>query len=138
MRDAFGRVDGSINDANFLTKFQAAGCYLIDLCPYPVDQLDGPARRANRLVNEPLLCRAIQKLQPPIIVTMLRAIRGNVARAASCAGWNGRLLELPYPGRWVRHRNIFIEELVPELKALTSMTANVWPPETRATPRTES
>jgi hypothetical protein len=118
IRDAFGRVDLSINDANFLRKFQAAGCYLIDVCPHPVDQLDLPSRRAYCLANEPRLCRTIKKLQPQVIVTMMRAIQGNVERAASWAGWNGRILSLPYPGRWVRNRDIFIVELMPELESL--------------------
>jgi hypothetical protein len=105
MRDAFRRVDPFVSDANFLDKFQTAGCYLIDLCPYPVDQWDEGARRAHRLANEPLLSRTIKKLQPEVIVSMLRAIHRNVERAASRAGWNGRFVQLPYPGRWIRHRD---------------------------------
>lgn len=118
VRDAFAIVDTSIDDANFLGRFQSSGCYLIDLCPDPVDQLEGPARRVHCSANEPLLCRKIKKLQPRLLVTMLRSIRGNVERAAARADWQGRWLELPYPGRWVRHRESFIAELVPELRVL--------------------
>jgi hypothetical protein len=38
LRDAFHYLDDSINDENFLSAFQAAGCYLIDLCS---DRLTG-------------------------------------------------------------------------------------------------
>lgn len=118
LRDCFSAVDASINDANFLRTFQHAGCYLIDLCGYAVDHLSGPARRGHCLANEPLLCRAIRSLEPPLIVIMLRAIGPNVARAAESAGWKGRILQLPYPGRWIRHRETFIAELMPEVRAL--------------------
>ena len=45
MLDAFRAIDESIDAAEFLTKFQSAGCYLVDACPYPVDQLDPLSRR---------------------------------------------------------------------------------------------
>ncbi len=118
VRDAFRRVDPFISDANFLDTFQAAGCYLIDLCPYPVDQWDERTRRTHRLANEPLLCRTIKKLQPVLIVSMLQAIHGNIQRAASHVGWNGRLVELPYPGRWIHHKEMFISGLESDLRAL--------------------
>ena len=118
IRDAFRVVDESITDAEFLCVFQAAGCYLIDACPDPVDHLDLQTRRAACLASEPLLCRTIRKLQPQVIVTMLRSIQDNVERAVSSAGWNGRILDLPYPGRWLRYRDAFVAKLVPELRAL--------------------
>src|SRR6202041_2824409 len=40
VRDTFKIVDPSIHDEDFLAAFQALGCYLIDLCPDPVDRLD--------------------------------------------------------------------------------------------------
>jgi hypothetical protein len=122
IRDSFRAVDPSIADADFLPAFQTAGCYLIDLCRRPVDQLDPPSRRAACLAGEPLLCRTIKKLQPRAIVTVVRSIRGNVERAASRAGWQGRLIDLPYPGRWRRHQDLFLGALVPTLRALARET----------------
>jgi hypothetical protein len=121
IRDAFRRVDPSMTEAGFLPAFQAAGCYLIDLCPYPVDRLDPPARRAACLASEARLVRTIRQHQPPAIATLVRSIRGNVERAAARAAWQGRLIDLPYPGRWSRHREVFLDTLVPELKALYSI-----------------
>jgi hypothetical protein len=65
-----------------------------------------------------MLSRKIKRLQPRAIVTLVRSIRANVERAISSAGWNGPLLDLPYPGRWIRHRKIFLDALVPQLGAL--------------------
>jgi hypothetical protein len=31
--------------------------------------------------------------------------------AASGAGWRGRLIHLPYPGRWTRHREVFVHAI---------------------------
>jgi len=125
IRDAFRAIHPSITDADFLSVFQTAGCYLIDACPHPIDQLDRPSRRAACLASEPLLSLTIKKLQPQAIVTVVRSIRGNVERAASRAGWHGPLTDLPYPGRWLRHRNIFLATLVPTLRALGRKTHRI-------------
>ena len=45
IRDAFRVVDPSFTDEAFLPVFQSSGCYLIDLCPDPVDRLDRQSRR---------------------------------------------------------------------------------------------
>src|SRR5665213_2415389 len=105
MRDAFRIVRPSLNDENFLAMFQASGCYLIDLCPEPVDHLDSKSRRAACRASEELLSRAIAQLQPAMLATVLRSIEGNVAQAASLADWHGPSIHLPYPGRWSRHRD---------------------------------
>jgi len=116
IRDSFCAIDPSMTDSNFLDAFKSAGCYLIDASPHPVDQLDPPSRRAACLASEAWLSRTIQTLRPPAIVTVVRSIRQNVERAASSAGWNGRLIDLPYPGRWKHHRDVFVENLVLLLK----------------------
>ena len=115
---AFHAVDPAIKDADFLARFQASGCYLIDLCPEPADRLDPAARRAACLAGEATLSRTIARLHPPAIATLVRSIEGNVARAAARAGWDGPCLNLPYPGRWSRHRDVFIDRLVPAIGPL--------------------
>ncbi|MGB6941440.1 MAG: uracil-DNA glycosylase family protein [Bryobacteraceae bacterium] len=116
IRDAFCSLDPSVTDEGFLDSFQNAGCYLIDACATPVDQLDARSRRAACLASEALLSRRISLLQPSAIVILLRSIRSNVRRAAESAGWEGPMIELPYPGRWARHRETFLRTLVPQLK----------------------
>ena len=118
IRDAFRVIDPSITDEGFLTVFQNTGCYLIDTCTDPVDHMDAQSRRAACLASEPSLSRRIGRLQPASIVTLLRSIRSNVGRAVVEAGWQGPILEVPYPGRWARHRKIFVQALTPQLRDL--------------------
>jgi hypothetical protein len=118
MRQAFQVADSKIDDQNFLAVFQSRGCYLVDLARDPVDHLDPPLRRAMRRNGEKRLAHEIARLQPERIAPVLRSIAGNVENAAAHANWQGKMLQLPYPGRWVRHRKAFIEALVPVLRQL--------------------
>ena len=122
MRDAFRAVDPSIREEQFLPTFQAWGCYLVDLCAEPVDRLDTKSRRAACRAGEHLLAREIARLRPERIATVVRSIEGNVARALERARWTCPVLHLPYPGRWYRNRDVFIEMLRPVLEARASVT----------------
>jgi len=118
IRDAFRTIDPSITDDTFLGIFQRSGCYLIDACAAPVDHLDRNSRRAACLASEPALARRIRRLEPAGIVTLVQSIEENVQRAAGRARWRGEMLAVPYPGRWVSHRKIFLERLAPRLQRL--------------------
>lgn len=120
MREAFATVLPPMDDADFLDAFKAMGCYLVDACPYPVDRLHRHQRMAACAEGEGLLTRRIRELKPQLIATLVRSIRGNVERAAGKAGWHGRLVDLPYPGRWIRHREAFLKLLTPEITTLAS------------------
>ena len=122
MRDAFRTIDPSIEDANFLSVFRASGCYLIDLCPEPVDRLLPESRRAACRAGEASLSRSIARLQPLMIATVLRSIECNVTRAAAHADWHGPLIHLPYPGRWSRYREEFVCTLATTISALLRKT----------------
>jgi len=113
IRDVFQAADPSINDDTFLVRFREYGCYLIDACPDPVDKLEPKARRAACIEGEPVLSQNIRRLQPEMIVSLVRSIRDNVQRAIERVNWHGPVLHPPYPGRWVRHRDIFTAELLP-------------------------
>ena len=113
MREAFQAVDPSVTDASFLTVFQASGCYLVDLSLDPVDHLERTARRAACRAGEESLSRTIALLRPPTIVTVVRTIESIVIKAASRANWRGVMVHLPYPGRWSRPRQTFVETLAP-------------------------
>jgi hypothetical protein len=118
MLGAFHAVDHAISDDNFLDVFQKTGCYLTDACRRPVDRLDLVARRDACSAGEKTLASRIRKLQPGIIISLVRSIKGNVENAASLASWDGTLLNTPYPGRWIRHRQEFLKILTPELRRL--------------------
>ena len=120
IRDTFRMIDPSITDDTFLEVFRNSGCYLIDACSRPVDRLDARSRHAACLAGEPGLTRNIRRLKPSAIATLVKSIRDNVRRAAGEARWRGPILELPYPGRWASHREVFHEGLVPRLQQLMS------------------
>jgi hypothetical protein len=122
MREAFRQIAPAIDDGNFLVKFKASGCYLIDLCRDPVDHLDPNARHRARKTSEASLTRRIAEIHPPAMALLLRSIASNVARAAARAGWQGQVIHLPYPGRWHQHRAVFIQTLAPSLSRLLSNT----------------
>ena len=126
VRDVFQAVDPSIDDDSFLARFREYGCYLIDACPDPVDQLEAKERRAACVEGEASLSRTIRRLQPEMIVSLVRSIRENVERAIQMAGWHGPILDVPYPGRWIRHREIFTAELLPHVKALLVRRSHVF------------
>ncbi len=118
MREVFRMVDSSLADEEFLTLFQSSGCYLIDLCPEPVDRLEPASRRNACRAAEPSLSAALVQLQPAMIATLVRSIEGNVRQAALRALWSGPFLHLPYPGRWSRHRAAFANALAPVIATL--------------------
>jgi hypothetical protein len=113
MRDAFQSVDPSIRDELFLKKFRGLGCYLVDLCPEPVDRLDARSRRDACANSEASLSRRIARLKPIVVATVVRSIEGNVTKAVERANWNGVMVQLPYPGRWSHLRRAFVETLTP-------------------------
>lgn len=114
----FRSVDPLISDNNFLDLFRAAGCYLIDLCHEPVDQLDPKSRSAVCRASEETLSTTIALLQPAAIATVVRSIESNVVRALAGTEWRGRCIHLPYPGRWSRLKHEFIQSLGPTVAEL--------------------
>ncbi|HEY4979200.1 MAG TPA: hypothetical protein VII25_08565 [Candidatus Acidoferrum sp.] len=116
MRRTFLRALPALDGADFLQSFRECGCYLVDLCAKPVDRLTPQERRRACVVAEVGLSEAINVLRPKVMVVFLRSITPNVRRAAQLANWNGGLLELPYPGRWQRHRVAFERALLPVLR----------------------
>ena len=118
VRGLFQAADPSISDEEFLHRFRESGCYLIDACADPVDKLDPKLRRAACAAGEHLLSRGIRRLQPEMIVSLVRSIRGNIDRAAAMANWYGPIIDVPYPGRWIRHRKVFATKLMPYVKGV--------------------
>ncbi|MEO5926645.1 MAG: uracil-DNA glycosylase family protein [Bryobacteraceae bacterium] len=118
MREAFQRVHPALDDESFLAAFRDAGCYLVDLCPEPVDRLDAASRRAACRAAEESLSKRIRRHRPTMIATLLRSIESNVLNAISRAQWDGQVLHLPYPGRWTGHKSAFVRALTPVIRSL--------------------
>lgn len=118
MVQVFETVDPGITKETFLEVFSASGCYLVDLCPEPVDRMPPGLRRAARRAGEKSLARTINRLHPRVIVTTLRSIEANVAHAIARAHWEGRTIHLPYPGRWEHLKAEFVKSLTPVIARL--------------------
>ena len=116
IREAFVTVFPALQHRDFLSSFRDLGCYLVDLCPKPVDRLSDASRSKARRSGELQLSKTIRKLHPHILVVLLRSIAPNMRRVARLANWSGQTLELPYPGRWHHHRTAFIRQLTPVLR----------------------
>ena len=116
IREAFVKAFPNLPEADFLNSFRHLGCYLVDLCDHPVDHLQPKARRKAHLAGESHLAKSLRALRPAIVIVVLRSIAHNVQRSERLANWSGRHAELPYPGRWIRHRTAFIRQLVPILR----------------------
>lgn len=116
IKKTFQAVLPDLRDTDFLDCFKYVGCYLVDLCAQPVDDMPSNARRRACRDSEPRLARIIRAVCPEIIVTVIRSIGGSVRRAEELAGWSGVHVELPYPGRWQRHRTEFRRILVALLR----------------------
>lgn len=116
VRDTFITAFPRLHDCPFLQSFRALGCYLVDLCRRPVDRMDRKARRRFCTAGEASLKRALRQLRPKTVVVVVRSISRNVKRAERQAKWSGLHVDLPYPGRWVQHRNEFRRKLIPLLR----------------------
>ena len=112
IRDAFIRAFPKLSPEWFIEAFRDRGCYLVDLCGRPVDHLDRKQRKEICRDSEGRLSRMIKKYRPGAVVTLVRSIEANVRRAKLQAGWSGQSVELPYPGRWQRHRIVFQRKLI--------------------------
>jgi hypothetical protein len=116
IREAFVKAFPNLREADFLRSFRDLGCYLVDLCDLPVDRLSPKVRRKLCRAAEPRLAKSLRDLRPAIVIVVIRSIARNVQRSERLANWSGRHVELPYPGRWIRHRTAFIRQLVPILR----------------------
>lgn len=116
VRQTFVTAFPQLENVEFLDAFRALDCYMVDLCGRPVDRMGGKERANTCDAGAIRLSRMIRRLQPKIIVTLLRSIAENVRRAESLAGWRGQRVELPYPGRWKKYRRAFADGLTPVLK----------------------
>lgn len=116
VRETFLRAFPEIPRDEFLAVFRDLGCYLVDLCGQPVDNLASKRRKQVCGAGEAHLAQTIRKLRPETIITVVLAIAPNVERAIEQAKWSGRHIQLPYPGRWKRNRVAFDRGLRPLLR----------------------
>jgi hypothetical protein len=99
--DAFASVYGPYPSSNaFLADFRRRGCYLVDLCPDPVNHVAKPARRAAHRAGIPGLAAARRELRPGRIVVVMKAIEDAVLAAREKAELTAvPLAALPFPAQ---------------------------------------
>lgn len=117
-RDAFYAALGERLREPFLACFAELGCYLDDLCREPVNWLPTQMRRAAHRAGEEHLATSICRLQPQIIIVLLKSIESNVARAAAlaeCAQIDRHVVT--YPSRWHKHRIAYRDQLAALLRS---------------------
>jgi hypothetical protein len=117
-KEAFRNVYRIAAGADFRRTFQAAGCYLEDLCPEPVNQStqEGERQDAREHGVRPL-SKKVARMAPDVIIPLLKGIEPCVRRAAEAAGLLKRLRPaLPFPAmghqpRYVRELSCLLDEL---------------------------
>lgn len=109
--EAFGYQAGETARAEqFLTRFMELGCYLVDLCPVPVNILPARAREVERSARTAALAVAIRSLQPNAVVNVMKGIRPHVEQAIHDS--QVRLVgtwHLPFPAQG--HQREYVAEL---------------------------
>jgi hypothetical protein len=117
IRDTFFTMLPSLRSSEFLKSFRGLGCYLVDLCEMPVNRLAKDQRRRACADGEARLARTLKQYKPKILISVVCSIALNVRRSQQRANWSGTHLQLPYPGRWWRHRIAFERALTRILNA---------------------
>jgi len=116
IREAFAISFLGISQLDFLESFRDLGCYLVDLCREPVDRLTARQRKKTWFESEARLAALLKRIRPQVVITVLLSISPSVKRAQARANCAAPQLQLPYPGRWKRHRVAFLKQLVPFLR----------------------
>jgi hypothetical protein len=118
-QQAFATVFGnSIGSGDkFLQSFKDRGCYLEDLCPFPINHFSKPERRRYRRQAESDLVDRIRRASPQAIVVVMKAILPNVERALYRAGMASvPVCALPFPALGNQRR--YVDGLVDLLQSL--------------------
>lgn len=88
--EAFSPAGGPMPEISvFLRQFKAKGCFLVDLCPHPVNRLSRVERRKARRQGEVPLAKVMADLRPLAIIVVMRGIAGNVEQAILLARLSG-------------------------------------------------
>lgn len=110
------------NTGHFLEYFRDCGCYLDDLTETPVNNLPSIKREQLLQSGIPCLSERIKRMQPTVVVTVLKKIEAQVQEAINKAGIRTEAYTLPFPGNG--HQNKYIESLAEILKQHLVMVAD--------------
>ncbi len=114
-RESFLNVFPSMRPATFLGAFRDMGCYLEDLCPLAVNNLDDLSRTTARIRSLPGFTERFTRLSPAIVIAVMREIAPYVQQAMDSARSEAPLYTLPFPRS--EHRTKYVAELTKLLRA---------------------
>jgi hypothetical protein len=108
---ALGRAHGITfpNLQEFFKYFQVCGCYLDDLCQFPVDDLQTTDRKALLKASVAGLAQRIREMNPDVIAIVLKRIERHVREAINNSGRIPEVFVLPFPGN--SHQTKYVEQL---------------------------
>jgi len=113
--------------ADFLDGFKAAGCYLEDLCPEPVNHIKAHAlRRAEWKRSVGYLSRRMESASPSAIIPIHKGSEPYVIQAAQEAGFLDRLKPaIPFPSMGNHPRYIAeLSRIIHELREASILPAS--------------
>ena len=100
----------SLQIPTFLNEFCSLGCFLLDLCPEPVNHLPSPERRRVRRNGTATLSAILRDIQPCATIVVMRGIAQYVDQAYVGAGiQTDHHYVLPFPARG--HEQEYIDGL---------------------------
>ena len=85
-REVFNLVYKGKYTTEFLEFFKSLGCYLDDLCHYPINNKSDEKRFAFRKQEIPSLATRIKEMQPKAIVIVMQGIEQYVQEAITLSG----------------------------------------------------
>ena len=128
-KEAFSIAFEAAPAASFLHTFKGLGCYLIDLCTFPVNDLDRSTRVSVCRSAVPSLADRINQLSPRAVISTPKSIRMHVFNAISDSGIEPSHWSLPFPS--MSHQRRYQSELVEVLQVLSiqgHLNARIRPP----------
>ena len=111
-KEALEKVCGEFDDIkDFLKAFKEKGCYLVDLCDEPINNLAKPERNKKRKEGIKSLSRIIKKLKPKTIIVVMKAIEPCVEKALKINPVEFEISKnaLPFPSHG--HQKRYVETL---------------------------
>lgn len=93
----------------FLHWFRDQGCWLVDLADRPVNRLPGRPRKDAVDAGVDRLATTIRETRPERIIVIKASIAAAVRQAGHAAGYEGEIVELPFPVR--QWQSVYVREL---------------------------
>ena len=98
-----------ISRDSFLQAFKEMGCYLVDLCDQPVNNLTDPQKKELSFARIDALSYKLRDLKPEVIIVVIKRILPYVEQALKRSGITVKLYALPFPA--MGHQREYIHRL---------------------------